>query len=241
MIQNKYDDGVFFEKYSQMDRSVRGLAGAGEWPALKKLLPDLQGRRLLDLGCGFGWHCGYALARGAASAVGVDISEKMLAEGRRKFPEVQFIQGAIEDIDFPDGSFDLVLSSLALHYLESVDGLFKKVSRVLTPAGRFIFSVEHPVFTAQGPQDWCRDSAGGKQHWPVDDYFQAGSRRAFFLGEEMVKYHRPLSAYFAALRNSGFTVTDLMEPTPNEELLKTDPEMKDELRRPMMLILAAEL
>lgn len=57
MKQNKYDDIVFFEKYSKMDRSTKGLAGAGEWKTLQKLLPDFKDKCVLDLGCGFGWHC----------------------------------------------------------------------------------------------------------------------------------------------------------------------------------------
>lgn len=54
MKENKYDDEVFFEKYSQMDRSKEGLAGAGEWETLKELIPDFTGKRMLDLGCGYG-------------------------------------------------------------------------------------------------------------------------------------------------------------------------------------------
>ena len=60
MKENKYDDSVFFEQYSHMPRSEQGLSAAGEWPALKALLPELAGKRVLDLGCGFGWHCRYA-------------------------------------------------------------------------------------------------------------------------------------------------------------------------------------
>ena len=55
MKENKYDDSVFFEQYSHMPRSEQGLSAAGEWPALKALLPELAGKRVLDLGCGFGW------------------------------------------------------------------------------------------------------------------------------------------------------------------------------------------
>lgn len=84
MKENKYDDPVFFEKYSQMSRSQEGLEGAGEWNTLKNLLPDFKGKRVLDLGCGYGWHCIYAMQQGAVSATGVDISEKMLAVAREK-------------------------------------------------------------------------------------------------------------------------------------------------------------
>ena len=115
MKQNKYDDMVFFDKYRAMDRSTRGLAGAGEWPALKKLLPDFKGKAVLDLGCGFGWHCAYALEQGAGQAVGVDISCRMLAEGRRKFPAVEFIEQPIEDVPFPEKSFDITVVRLSGH------------------------------------------------------------------------------------------------------------------------------
>ena len=54
MKENKYDDNIFFQKYSQMSRSQQGLAGAGEWETLRKLLPDFKDKRVLDLGCGYG-------------------------------------------------------------------------------------------------------------------------------------------------------------------------------------------
>lgn len=76
MKENKYDDDVFFNKYKEMNRSVQGLEGAGEWSQLKQLLPDFEGKRVLDLGCGYGWHCIYAAQQKAASVHGVDISKK---------------------------------------------------------------------------------------------------------------------------------------------------------------------
>ena len=57
MKENKYDDERFFQKYSQMLRSQKGLQGAGEWSELQKILPDFNGKQVLDLGCGYGWHC----------------------------------------------------------------------------------------------------------------------------------------------------------------------------------------
>ena len=77
MKENAYDNPAFFEKYSQMARSQLGLAGAGEWPTLQPMLPQFEGRRVLDLGCGYGWHCMYAADHGAASVLGVDISETL--------------------------------------------------------------------------------------------------------------------------------------------------------------------
>lgn len=117
MKENRYDDSLFFEKYSQMSRSRLGLAGAGEWEDLQKLLPDFAGKQVLDLGCGYGWHCAYAAEHGAAHVTGVDLSEKMLEVARQKasFPQVEYLHAAIEDVDFPPESFDVVFSSLAIH------------------------------------------------------------------------------------------------------------------------------
>jgi hypothetical protein len=82
MKQNKYDDPAFFANYSQMARSIGRLDEAGEWPAFRALLPTLAGKTVLDLGCGFGWHCRYAREQRARWVVGVDLSEKMLARAR---------------------------------------------------------------------------------------------------------------------------------------------------------------
>ena len=104
MKENKYDDPLFFEKYSQMDRSKKGLDGAGEWKTLENMLPDFQGKKVLDLGCGYGWHCEYAADHGAAEVTGVDISEKMLEEARKshKKGNTAYICCPIEDIDFEE-------------------------------------------------------------------------------------------------------------------------------------------
>lgn len=241
MKQNKYDDDVFFDKYSRMDRSVKGLAGAGEWETLKRMLPDFTGMRILDLGCGFGWHCQYAMEHGARQAVGVDISEKMLMEARRKntFQNVEYIKCAMEDIAFEPEAFDCVISSLAFHYLVSFEEIVKKIADCLVPGGNFVFSVEHPVFTAYGTQDWIYDAEGNIDHFPVDHYFMEGKRDAVFLGEPVVKYHKTLTTYLNTLLNHGFMITGIEEPQPPARMLAEVPGMKEELRRPMMLIVAA--
>ena len=233
---------TFFGKYSRMPRSKEGLAAAGEWHVLRRMLPPFEGKRVLDLGCGFGWHCRYAVEQGAASVVGVDLSERMLAEARAMTdsPAIQYLRMPIEAIDFPADSFDVAISSLAFHYIESFGGLCAKVNRCLSAGGRFVFSVEHPVFTAQGSQEWHCDAQGNHLHWPVDSYFSEGVRKAGFLGEEVMKYHKTLTAYVNGLLQNGFELLELVEPQPEPGLLEAYPEiMRDELRRPMMLLVSA--
>ncbi len=241
MKENRYDDQTFFDKYSQMARSQKGLAGAGEWPELEKLLPDFSGKRVLDLGCGYGWHCRYALDHGAAYVLGTDLSQRMLEQARARHggPGIEYRQAAMEDLQFPEGSFDAVISSLAFHYVRDFQPLAERIGRWLVPGGSFVFSVEHPVFTACGSQDWYYDENGNILHFPVDNYYLEGRRDAVFLGERVVKYHRTLTSYLDTLLQSGFTLRRLVEPKPPEELMDL-PGMRDELRRPMMLLIAAE-
>ena len=101
MKQNRYDDPVFFEQYSQMARSQQGLAGAGEWPALRQMLPEnLTGMRVLDLGCGYGWHCRYLMEQGAKRVLGIDLSHRMLERAAEinQLPGITYRQAAMEDL-----------------------------------------------------------------------------------------------------------------------------------------------
>ena len=242
MKENKYDDQVFFAKYARMDRSRFGLKAAGEWRTLEPMLPDFTGRDVLDLGCGYGWHCAYAAEHGARSVLGLDLSEKMLAVAQKEHaaPPIEYCRMAMEDADFADGSFDVALSSLAFHYVADFGALVRKTAHWLRPGGDFVFSCEHPVFTAEGSQDWCRDENGKILHFPVDNYYMEGERQAVFLGERVTKYHRTLTDYVGALLSNGFMLTGLAEPQPPQEMIDAIPGMADELRRPMMLILAAK-
>lgn len=242
MKENKYDDPGFFENYSRMPRSVEGLNAAGEWEVFRHLLPPLESKRVLDLGCGYGWHCRYVMEQQAASVVGMDLSEKMLEQARLRNngPGITYLREAMEDIDFPPGSFDLVISSLALHYIERYDLICRKIYNCLSAGGHFVFSAEHPVFTAMATQDWYHDTAGDRLHWPVDHYQDEGRRITRFLGNDVVKYHRTVATLLNGLLDAGFRITRVEEPKPAPAVLEKYPEMKDETRRPIFLLVAVE-
>ncbi|MDH5031973.1 class I SAM-dependent methyltransferase [Chryseobacterium cucumeris] len=242
MKENKYDHPSFFDQYEKMLRSQIGLEGAGEWHTLKNMLPDFHGKNILDLGCGFGWHCRFAIENGAKTVTGIDLSERMLAKALEinSLPGIQYERIALEEVDYPAEKFDIILSSLTLHYVESFDSIAQNIYKWLTPGGSFVFSVEHPVFTAEGGQDWIYDKNGEKICWPVDRYFIEGKRNTTFLGENIIKYHRTLTSYLNILLKAGFKIKEVIEPQPGEEMLKEIPEMKEELRRPMMLLISAE-
>ncbi|MDU1629692.1 MAG: SAM-dependent methyltransferase, partial [Lactococcus lactis] len=105
--------------------------------------------------------------------------------------------------------------------------------------GELIFSVEHPLFTSSGEQDWSYDENGNIRHFPVDYYYYEGAREVNFLGESVIKYHRTVTTYLMTLLNAGFELTNVIEPKPPIEMRELE-EMKNEMRRPMMLIISAK-
>lgn len=240
MKQNKYDNEKFFQKYSEMNRSKNGLNGAGEWKELKKLLPKFENKKVLDLGCGYGWHCKYAIDNGASYVIGIDISQKMLnvAKQRNNSKHIEYKLCAMEDLSFNENSFDIVISSLAFHYIKNFEPIVKNISKWLKNNGCFIFSVEHPIFTSYGTQDWIYDENGNILHFPVDNYYYEGERQAIFLGEKIIKYHKTITTYLNTLLNNNFIIQNIVEPKPPENMLNI-PGMLDEMRRPMMLIIKA--
>jgi SAM-dependent methyltransferase len=240
MTQNIYDNPDFFERYSQLPRSVEGLEGAPEWPALRAWLPDLRGRKVLDLGCGFGWFCRWAREQGAAEVRGIDVSEKMLARARADTPDVSisYLRADMEHIELSAGAFDLIYSSLALHYVERLSELLSQVYRSLVPGGHFVFSVEHPVFTAPSEPGWSISGAGRKS-WALDGYLDEGPRSTDWLAKGVIKQHRTLATYINMLLGLGFDLTHVNEWGPTPEQIAARPEWTDERRRPPFLLVSA--
>ncbi len=239
-MKNEYDQEGFFEEYAKMPRSRDGLAAAGEWHQLKYLFPLLQGKAVLDLGCGYGWHCSFAAKQGAARVLGLDLSRRMVEEAKKRNAEkqIEYRVCGIEEYESPETMWDCVVSNLALHYIEDIGSVFQKVHRTLKPGGIFLFNIEHPVFTAGVGQDWVYTQEGKPQYWPVDNYFIPGERNTRFLGCDVAKQHHTLTQILMGLLNNGFLLEAVEEAKPSGEMMGI-PGMEDELRRPMMLLVKA--
>jgi SAM-dependent methyltransferase len=240
MSQNIYDDPEFFAGYSRLPRSVGGLASAPEWPALRAMLPDVRGLRIVDLGCGFGWFCRWARENGASEVLGIDLSEMMLARARSATPDVAitYLQADLATLELPAGSFDLAYSSLAIHYIEDVARLFAEVRAALVPGGHFVFSTEHPIFMASRNARWLSD-AEGRPTWPVDSYLAEGQRTTKWFTPGVVKYHRTLGTTLNALIGAGFTITHVEEFGPTPAQIADNPDLAKERERPMFLLVSA--
>ena len=239
MTQNIYDTPEFFEGYSQMARSVHGLDGAPEWPALRELLPDLRDRRVVDLGCGFGWFCRWADQQGAAEVLGLDVSHNMLERARAttQSNRIRYQRADLEQLQLPTTSYDLAYSSLTLHYIEHLADLFATVHRALAPGGRFVFSAEHPIYTAPARPGFVEDAAGGRI-WPLNQYARQGPRITDWLAKGVVKQHRMLGTTLNLLIQTGFTITHVEEWAPTAEQLAAQPALAEEQDRPMMVLVA---
>jgi len=239
-MDNVYDDKAFFDAYAQMPRSRDGLESAGEWHQLQPLFPPLQGKTVLDLGCGYGWHSQYAAARGARSVLGIDLSERMINEAKRRnaAETITYRVCSLEKYEYPNDAYDFVISNLALHYIADLDSIFEKVFQTLKSGGIFLFNMEHPVFTAGINEDWLYDQDGTPSAWPIDNYFYPGERQTIFLGQCVTKQHHTLTQILMGVIHAGFSLEYIEEAQPSEKMMNA-PGMKDEMRRPMMLLVRA--
>jgi ubiquinone/menaquinone biosynthesis C-methylase UbiE len=236
--QNIYDDPGFFASYKDLRLNDTGLNGALEVPAIRRLLPDLYGKHVLDLGCGFGDFARYARDSKAASVTAVDVSAKMLDEARRLTDGsgISYIHCAIEKYDAGLNRFDLVVSSMALHYVADYRSVVLRVFRALRSGGRFAFSVEHPVCSAN-PVGWILNEHGQEQYWPLDRYQEEGKRKTRWFIDGVLKYHRTVTTYVGTLLAAGFQLEFLDEPQPIAEAIAKRPELQLHCRRPPVLML----
>ena len=238
--QNIYDDTNFFEGYIQLPRQVDGLDGSPEWPDFRALIPDIKGARVLDLGCGFGWICRWAREAGAEQVLGIDVSSNMLAKAREfpKDPAITYLQADLETLELELIAYDVVLSSLAMHYLKNLPALVSQVYERLKPGGTFIFCVEHPVFTAPRKPEFIEDTDGSLS-WPLNQYLSEGSRVTNWFADGVIKQHRTIATYIMMLLDAGFILSALNEWGASIEQLEQGLEWAKSRERPIFLIIKA--
>lgn len=151
MKQNIYDDNKFFEQYEELrdeqkDKNANDLI---EIPNFRKLMPNVDGKCILDLGCGYGENDKFYKQIGAKYVLGTDISKKMIekANENNKTDGVEFRVIAMEDISTINKKFDIIISSLAFHYIKDFDKLINDCYKLLNSDGYLVFSQEHPFTT----------------------------------------------------------------------------------------------
>lgn len=195
------------------------------------LLGDVAGRRVLDAACGEG-RFGRMLAERGAQVTGVDYSPKMIdlaQEEERKHPlGMQYHVADVADLSFLAAEgFDAAVAYMCVMDVADYEAAMAKIARVLKPGGQFVFSILHPCFTMRD-SGWERSVPNSlrdadKLYYKVDNYFE---RVHWFwkiwptAPAATPHFHRTLSDYAAALRQSGFLIRDLVEPTPDPKLVE---------------------
>lgn len=242
MKQNIYDNPEFFTQYMALRESGINYNEFIEQPAVRSLISNLDGKRVLDLGCGTGNFAMYCVKKGAAKVVGVDISEKMIerAKNFNHHEKITYICTAMEEFEYTGSYFDLVTSSLAIGYIKDYDGICAKISKLLKKNGECIISLEHPITTARkAKNNWITDEKGRRIHFAVDHYQDEGERRIDWYVENVIVYHRTFSTIINTMIAHGLTIERVLEPLPTEEGLQKLPKMANEWRRPSFLIVKA--
>ena len=239
--QNIFDNQIFFDGYKKIRSNQYSANNLEEKPALFSLSPDLSGKAVLDLGCGYGENCAEFKTRGACEVLGVDISEKMLAVAIDEHHDIEFIRADMSDLSFIKKKYDVVFSSLAVHYVEDFSAFVKGVYDILNPGGYFIFSQEHPLTTAPiSGAGWLRDDNGEVLHYKLTDYSRGGKRSTKWIVEGVEKYHRTFSEIVNSLCEAGFTVERMMEPVPTKETIEMDKSWEKDLHKPNFLLVKAK-
>ncbi|MFE7625560.1 class I SAM-dependent methyltransferase [Streptomyces sp. NPDC057509] len=215
---NDYDS--FAETYSA-ENETNLLNGHYERPAMLALAGDVAGRRILDAGCGSGPLSAALRDRGAVVS-GFDASAGMLELARRRLGDGADLRVADlgSPLPYPDDTFDDVVASLVLHYLEDWGPALAELRRVLRTGGRLIASVDHPFAV-----NLMHRQAGREAEY---DYFSTtnwteewtmGGRTAL-----MSFWHRPLHTMIEAFTSAGFRITVISEPEPDSAARELFPE-----------------
>ena len=248
MNNNIYDNKNFFDNYINLRNDKNNISANEivEMPAIYAELPDLTGKRVLDLGCGTGNNCIKSVELGASYVVGTDISKNMidLANKNNKDKKIIYKNIAMENISSLNQKFDVVISSLAFHYIEDYDRLIKDIYELLNENGLLIFSQEHPLSTGTILNDACNSSSklklGNKEYKLLSDYNINGPRVVNWLDGTYTKYHRNFSYLINGLINNNYKICKIVEPIASEDNIKINPKYKNQLNMPYFMIVVAK-
>ena len=242
-IQNAYDEKDFYLKYKKMRDDKINANELLEIPVMKRLLDNLNGKSIIDLGCGNGGMSRYFIESGAQKVLAIDISINMLEEAKsiNNLSAITYKNIALENLDSIDEKFDIAYSSLAFHYIEDYNKLIKDIYNLLNDDGILLFSQEHPIVTAP---ILTKDSAKyteieNKRYYYLSDYNNNSKREKLWNDTIVKKYHRNFSTTINTLINQGFEILEIYESQATKEAIEIVDKYKYQLDRPYFLFVKA--
>ncbi|MBS1710439.1 MAG: methyltransferase domain-containing protein [Armatimonadetes bacterium] len=198
-------------------------------PPMLELLGCVQGRRILDLGCGEG-RFARILSQAGASVIGIDPVAEFIRHAGAPNCGAQFIVAEAGAIPLDSGFFDDVVSYLTLVDIADLEPAADEITRVLKPGGRFLAATISNLASAS--DGWVKDTDGNKLHRPVDRYMDCFAMDLAWSGLQIVNYHRPLGYVLGVFLRRGLVLTAFLEPLPPEN----DPGYAEEARCPTFQI-----
>lgn len=241
-LKELFDDDNFFYKYLELRKDKNNYNDLIEQPIIFSLLGNISGKSILDIGCGYGSTTYKLSEQGGNRILGIDSSEKMIMKAKleNKKENIEYkVLNAI-DLDLISEKFDVVLSCLAIHYIENIDKLFKNINNLLNENGEFIFSMEHPIFTASvdnTSRKWLYNRRGEVSGFILDNYSKEGVRKSNWLNKDLIKYHYKTSTIINKLIENGFSIDKIEEPSPTRKMVKALSKAEHEIHRPVFLII----
>lgn len=214
-----------------------------ERPAMQKLLPDVRGKKVLDIGCGIGSNGKEFIEKGALRVLGIDSSMRILEVARKEnyHRDIEYLNLEAEKLHEIHEKFDVVYSSLVFQYIENFEKLIVDISDLLKQDGTLLFSQEHPIITASSGKNlgWNYDEKGREVSYSFTDYHISGRRGSHWFIDDVIKYHRTMGQIVTILAKHGFHIEVLQETCPRQNVLEEYPRMKRELLKPSFLIIRA--
>ncbi len=206
-----------------------------EIPAVKKVIGNIRGKKVLDVGCATGTHSMMLKGRGAIVS-GIDISSEMVDITKKKMPSSDFRVADMKKIPFKAKSFDVLFYGLCIHYEKNLNIVFKEANRVLKKGGRIIISTHNPCCTGQK-----KIKVAGKYLRVVDDYFSDRKNKMELSGVELTIYPKTISGLLNPIIRNGFRLLNILEPQPSKGSRKFDKESYYQtIKRPSFIVIDAQ-
>lgn len=231
MDQNIYDNEEFFKGYQELRSNKTKVSSNDliEIPQFFELIGDVRNKTVLDMGCGTGGQDRRLIEMGAKKVLGIDISEKMIEVAKKDTDsdKITYKLLSMSNLEEITEKFDIVISSLAIHYVEDYDLLCKKVYGLLNDGGYFIFSHMHPMESAiifKGFEDRSV-VINDKKYFLISDYNNEGKREIHWFIDGVVMYHRNMSHLVNGLIDAGFKIERLNESYATDEAIRIKPKL----------------